>query len=84
LVALSAIADGRPFLENGTLRVPLTHRRGEIADAVRRLDEAGIGIEDIAVGRPTLDDVFLELTGRAAAATNGDGAVPEAEEAERR
>ena len=30
------------------------------------LDEAGIAIDDIAVARPTLDDVFLELTGHAA------------------
>jgi ABC-2 type transport system ATP-binding protein len=78
LAALSAIADGRPFIEDGTLRLPLAHRRGEIAEAVRRLDEAGIGIEDIAVGRPTLDDVFLELTGRAAA-QNGSGPVQEEE-----
>jgi ABC-2 type transport system ATP-binding protein len=76
LAALSAIADGKPFVENGTLRVPLAHRRGEIAEAVRRLDEAGIGIEDIAVGRPTLDDVFLKLTGHAAE-EDGEGAEPE-------
>ena len=30
-----------------------------IADAVRALDEAGVTIEDIAIRRPTLDDVFL-------------------------
>ena len=41
-------------------------RRGTIADAVRRLDEAGIAIDDIAVSTPTLDDVFLTLTGHAA------------------
>ena len=83
LAALSAIADGRPFIEDGTLRVPLSHRRGEIAEAVRRLDEAGIGIEDISVGRPTLDDVFLELTGHAAASENGDSPVQEEEAAAR-
>ena len=39
-------------------------RRGTIAEAVRRLDEAGIAIDDIfATQRPTLDDVFLQLTG---------------------
>jgi ABC-2 type transport system ATP-binding protein len=75
VVALAAIADGRPSIEDGVLRVPLAHRRGEIAEAVRRLDEAGIGIEDISVGRPTLDDVFLELTGHAAASENGDSPV---------
>ena len=66
LAALSAVADGRPYLQDGVLRVPLQRRRGEIAEAVRVLDEAGIGIEDIAVARPTLDDVFLKLTGHAA------------------
>ena len=42
------------------------HRSGVIAEAVRRLDEAGVGIADLAVRRPTLDDVFLVLTGHAA------------------
>ena len=66
LAALAPVADGRPSFEDGALRVPLDRRRGEIADAVRLLDDAGIGIEDIAVGRPSLDDVFLQLTGHAA------------------
>jgi ABC-2 type transport system ATP-binding protein len=74
LAALAPIASDRPFLENGSVRVPVAQRRGTIADAVRRLDDAGIAIDDIAVSTPTLDDVFLTLTGRAA--------EPEAEEAE--
>jgi ABC-2 type transport system ATP-binding protein len=47
---------------------PLVIVPGEmhVADAVRRLDEAGVAIEDIARRRPTLDDVFLALTGHAA------------------
>jgi len=39
---------------------------GNIVDAVRKLDDAGVTIEDIAIRRPTLDDVFLQLTGHAA------------------
>jgi ABC-2 type transport system ATP-binding protein len=39
---------------------------------VRRLDEAGVGIADVVKHRPTLDDVFLALTGRAAE-QDGDG-----------
>ena len=66
LAALAPVADGRPWVEEGALRVPLERRRGEIAEAVRLLDDAGIGIEDIAVGKPSLDDVFLQLTGHAA------------------
>jgi ABC-2 type transport system ATP-binding protein len=65
VAALASIASDRPFLENGSVRVPVAERRGTIADAVRRLDDAGIAIDDISVSVPTLDDVFLTLTGRA-------------------
>ena len=64
--AVSPIADGEPFCEDGLLRVPLRERQGAIAEAVRRLDGAGVGIDDIALRSPTLDDVFLTLTGHAA------------------
>ena len=66
VVALTPIASDRPFLEDGTVRVPVAERRGTIAAAVRRLDDAGIAIDDISVNTPTLDDVFLNLTGRPA------------------
>jgi ABC-2 type transport system ATP-binding protein len=66
LAAVAPLSDGQPFAEDGLVRVPLRDRRGAIADAVRRLDGAGVGIDDIAVRTPTLDDVFLTLTGRAA------------------
>jgi ABC-2 type transport system ATP-binding protein len=44
----------------------------KVADAVRALDEAGVEIDDVAVRRPTLDDVFMELTGHAAEEEVGD------------
>ena len=34
-------------------------------EAARRLSQAGVAAEDIEVRRPTLDDVFLSLTGQA-------------------
>jgi oleandomycin transport system ATP-binding protein len=34
-----------------------------VAEAVRRLDEAGVTIADLALRRPSLDEVFLSLTG---------------------
>jgi ABC-2 type transport system ATP-binding protein len=81
IAALAPIAQERPFCENGSLSVPLIQRRGAIAEAVRRLDDAGVGIDDIAIRRPTLDDVFLKLTGHAAEPSeNGDGAEREREE----
>ncbi len=64
--ALAVISEGAPFTEDGTLRVPLRTRAGAIAEAVRRLDHEGIGIDDIALRSPTLDDVFLALTGHVA------------------
>jgi ABC-2 type transport system ATP-binding protein len=66
IAALTSISSETPSVDDGLLRVPLAQRRGAIAQAVRRLDEAGIGIDDIALRSPTLDDVFLKVTGRAA------------------
>jgi ABC-2 type transport system ATP-binding protein len=37
-----------------------------LADVVRDLDTAGLALDDLAVHRPTLDDVFLTLTGHVA------------------
>src|SRR4051812_20817911 len=37
-----------------------------VIEAVRALDAAGVEVEALAVREPTLDDVFLELTGHAA------------------
>jgi ABC-2 type transport system ATP-binding protein len=60
------LAEDRPRCDGGVLALPLQRDRGGIAEAVRRLDGAGVGIDDIAVRRPTLDDVFFALTGHAA------------------
>jgi ABC-2 type transport system ATP-binding protein len=64
--ALVPLAEDRPRCDGGVLALPLQRDRGGIAEAVRRLDGAGVGIDDIAVRRPTLDDVFITLTGHAA------------------
>ncbi|MEU4923200.1 ATP-binding cassette domain-containing protein [Streptomyces parvus] len=45
---------------------PAPDRMAALTRTVRVLDEAGIEAEDIAVRRPTLDEVFLSLTGRPA------------------
>jgi ABC-2 type transport system ATP-binding protein len=37
-----------------------------LVEAVRALDAAHVAIADVALRRPTLDDVFLTLTGHAA------------------
>ena len=78
LAALASIASGeRPTCKADLLSLPMRRDRGGIAEAVRRLDVAGVGINDIAVHRPTLDDVFIALTGHTA--EHGDGAGEEHE-----
>jgi ABC-2 type transport system ATP-binding protein len=66
IATLAEIADERPSLEDGTVRAPVRRRSGVIAQAVLRLTDADVGIEDITLRRPTLDDVFIALTGHAA------------------
>ena len=60
---------------------PRKAARRRLMKVVRDFDEAGIGIDDIAMRRPTLDDVFLSLTGRAAedATPEGPGRAPGAQ-----
>jgi ABC-2 type transport system ATP-binding protein len=72
VAALQPMAADAPSVEGDTVRVPIRARAGAIVEAVRRLDEAGAGVEDVAIRRPTLDDVFIALTGRAAE-DEGDG-----------
>jgi ABC-2 type transport system ATP-binding protein len=71
--ALEPLAAERPELVDGVLHVAVRQRRGTIAEAVRLLNEAGVGLDDVALRRPTLDDVFLTLTGHAAEAEDGAG-----------
>ncbi|MER5957154.1 ATP-binding cassette domain-containing protein [Streptomyces sp. NPDC001893] len=42
---------------------PVADRMAALTEAVRALQDAGVEAEDIAVRRPTLDEVFLHLTG---------------------
>ncbi|MEF9883702.1 ATP-binding cassette domain-containing protein [Streptomyces sp. P9-A4] len=44
------------------LSVPVADRTASLVETVRALGEAGIEVEDIALRRPTLDEVFMHLT----------------------
>lgn len=54
-------ADGR----DGTVTVPIDQGAASLADALARLARAGVAVSDAGLRRPTLDDVFLTLTGQA-------------------
>jgi ABC-2 type transport system ATP-binding protein len=63
---LAPMTDKPPGVAGDLVTLGAHRRDGAIVGAVRRLDGAGIGIQDIVLRRPTLDDVFLALTGHAA------------------
>jgi ABC-2 type transport system ATP-binding protein len=65
---LAAVGVGAPSVDEHSRRVTVPVRGGAAAlvDALRRLDSAGIELQDVGVRRPTLDDVFLTLTGHPA------------------
>jgi ABC-2 type transport system ATP-binding protein len=59
------------------LRAPTDGGTRKLTGMLRALDDAGIELDDVGLHRPTLDDVFLSLTGhtteRAAAGDEDDG-----------
>lgn len=67
--ALAPLATGRVEVDRDaplTITAPISAGGGVVPAAIRALDEAGASIVDIEVRRPTLDDVFLSLTGHVA------------------
>ncbi|MEU6754724.1 hypothetical protein ABZ914_51595, partial [Spirillospora sp. NPDC046719] len=60
----SGLAGAHPDLDGARLTVPLARGAVRLADVVRELDRAGVTAEDVGLRRPTLDEVFLRLTGR--------------------
>ena len=60
---LADVGSSAPTLgEDGLVTIPVTHSTKSLFDAVRRLDAANIAVADLALRRPTLDEVFLHLT----------------------
>ncbi|MFJ7773574.1 ATP-binding cassette domain-containing protein [Streptomyces yangpuensis] len=75
---LAGFGKGEPTVEEHTrkLTVPVSGGARLLAEVIRELDGRGIEIDDIGLRRPTLDDVFISLTGHAAERAeeeNGDG-----------
>jgi ABC-2 type transport system ATP-binding protein len=63
--------------EHRHLIVPVTDGVQLLATVVRDLDAAHIRLDDLALRRPTLDDVFLALTGHATTSTDSPIATPD-------
>jgi ABC-2 type transport system ATP-binding protein len=64
-LTLAHLGPDRPRLDTATTRLtlPVSDGRLAITTAVRTLGQLGIDVDDIGLRRPTLDEVFLALTG---------------------
>jgi ABC-2 type transport system ATP-binding protein len=66
--ALAALSGEPPIIDQAArhVSVPVSSHGGMLTRAVRELDAAGVELDDIGFRRPTLDEVFLSLTGKPA------------------
>ena len=64
------------------LSIASQHGVHELREVLQRLEDAGIEVENVSLHRPTLDDVFLTLTGAAATPQSDD--QPEEDQKEER
>jgi ABC-2 type transport system ATP-binding protein len=77
--ALAAHGKGEAKIEEHQrkITVPVTGGAKLLAEVIRDLDAQGIEIDDIGLRRPTLDDVFISLTGHTAEQENGSKDDPD-------
>jgi ABC-2 type transport system ATP-binding protein len=75
---LASLGMAEPSTDPATRRCSLAAPGGSklLPIVVRALDEAEVPVEDIALRRPTLDEVFLALTGHTTTTTTTDPTTP--------
>ncbi len=73
---LASVAAEEPRSDDDSHRITATvdGGAGDLATVVRLLDEAGLQVDDIGLRRPTLDEVFLTLTGQPIDPSDGPAA----------
>ncbi|MBW3640031.1 MAG: ATP-binding cassette domain-containing protein [Actinobacteria bacterium] len=78
---LAGLSVGDVQVEQGSRRLvaPVSGGAGVLLEVLRQLDAAGVAILDVGLRRPTLDDVFLSLTGQPAESSeqSDSGLVPQ-------
>ncbi|MEU5460662.1 ATP-binding cassette domain-containing protein [Streptomyces althioticus] len=74
---VARVSDGEPESDDTELRVhaPVTDRVTALTDVARTLQDEGVRVEDIGLRRPSLDDVFLRLTGHRTETTEKEAAA---------
>jgi ABC-2 type transport system ATP-binding protein len=64
------------YVNTRTVSAPVVNGSKDLMEALRALDDAKIHPLDIGLRRPSLDDVFLSLTGHVAEEVNEEAAAP--------
>jgi ABC-2 type transport system ATP-binding protein len=64
---LADFTTGEIHIEERRVTVPIVGGAGTLTQALRSLDTDGVEVQDVGLRKPTLDDVFLTLTGHIAA-----------------
>jgi len=82
---LEPLGVGKAILDDHrrSLLMPVSGGAAVLTDALRRLDAAQIVLDDVGLRRPTLDDVFLSITGHAAQQADGQVTGARVQEASR-
>ncbi|MDL5202247.1 ATP-binding cassette domain-containing protein [Streptomyces sp. ALI-76-A] len=74
---VARVSDGEPEADENESRVhaPVTDRVAALTEVARTLQDEGVRVEDIGLRRPSLDDVFLRLTGHRTETTDEEAAA---------
>ena len=66
VAAIRSVSSGDPLVEELKISAPVSGGSTVLVNAIRALDVQGVEVGDIVLRRPTLDDVFLSVTGHVA------------------
>lgn len=64
VLASVGVEEPRHDVDTGRVSVPVDGGADQLTAVIRALDERGVAFDDIGLRRPTLDEVFLALTGQ--------------------
>jgi ABC-2 type transport system ATP-binding protein len=67
-------------VDGRSLTAPVSGGAQTLTEALRSFDSAGIELRDVGLRRPTLDDVFLAITGHMSEHENGSTTSTENDE----
>lgn len=74
LIALGDVNGSEPQVDEqvGSIKIPAPNGSSTLTEVVRRLDDQEVPVDDIALHKPSLDEVFLGITGRSVAEAESD------------